>query len=503
MTTVAASYLDLEFDLPNKRYVGCLACQRDPLLLSLTATVLRSDKVQPAPPALTNGKGKGKGKKAAVEDEEDLWEIELDDTVLFPEGGGQPSDTGALVPLDSTDASEAGTVRHVVRRNLDAVHLVTKPFAVGTRVVAKVDRDRRCDLMSMHTAQHVVSAAFEREDKVGLETLSWSLQPFPEPCYVELARVPTLDEIAAVQARCTDLIRDRTPVSVRMQLVSNETGVALNDKAPKDYRDEAGGERLPVQRTVIIHDLDENPCCGTHYPDLSYLGSIFISPYTTPIRGTNSRVHFVAGPRVGATLASSHGVARTAALAAGCNPADLASRVSGLVAAVADLKRREKRLREELARTVANDLWDTAAAALTTAAADEDKDAQPRVAGAVSFREDEATNSLEFLSLVSIDLTPRFVVAAAPSAAAANKYLFVLACGDTPGASDPTPGAVLILGSDPDLVSKAGKILSDQFAGKVRGGGGRGGRWQGKLTDKWAAGDRAKLDQVLHLALGV
>ncbi|GAA5934303.1 putative alanine--tRNA ligase [Sporobolomyces koalae] len=482
-----ASYLDLQFALPEKRYVGCLACQRDPLLSELQATVLRSDKVRKtAAPTQPNGK---KGKKLVEPDTpEQLWEIELDDTVLFPEGGGQPSDTGSLVPLDDSGApieAEAARVREVVRRNLDAVHFVTKPFPVGSRVLARVDLDRRADLMSMHTAQHLLSAVFEREH--GLDTLSWSLQKFPEPCYIELPRTPTAVEIERVQNRCNQVIAEGRAVQVKMELVSEETGVELNEKAPQDYRDEVG-TRAPVQRTVTIEGLDENPCCGTHYPDLSWLRSLFISPYTTPIRGQNCRLYFVAGPRVLHLLSSSHQYARAAASEAGCNPADLADRVHGMVSTLSDLKRREKRMKEELAGHVAKDLWNTAI--LESTASDDDR--MLPIVGC-SFREEEATNSLEFLSLVSIDLAARFNALEQPE----RKYLFVLAAGDTAGSATATPGSVLILGSE-DWVAKAGKLTVDKLAGKIKGGG--KGRWQGKLTDKWVAGDREKLERVVQEA---
>ena len=178
-------------------------------------------------------------------------------TVLFPEGGGQPSDTGSLVPLDASGSpieAESAIVREVARRNLDAVHFVTKAFPVGSQVLARVDMERRTDLMSMHTAQHLLSAVLERDYE--LDTLSWSLQKFPEPCYIELPRVPTPEEIEKVQARCNEVIREKRSVKVRMELVSEETGVTLNEKAPDDYRD---GERAPVQRTVIIDGIDDNP----------------------------------------------------------------------------------------------------------------------------------------------------------------------------------------------------------------------------------------------------
>lgn len=46
---------------------------------------------------------------------------------------------------------------------------------------------------------------------------------------------------------------------VRCELASEESGVALGDKVPENYKsDESGEQRPPVQRTVTIEGIDEN-----------------------------------------------------------------------------------------------------------------------------------------------------------------------------------------------------------------------------------------------------
>lgn len=162
-----AHYLDLRFALPAKAYVGCLACQRDPLARQLDTQVVRCDKVVPVSVAGGGAGGGKKGKKgpttAAVE-QKDEWEVELLDTVLFPEGGGQPSDVGRLIPLSFPFTAVGGAgegegtpveVHQVVRQNLDAVHSVSASIEVGTKVRVEVDWPRRTDLMQQHSGQHV------------------------------------------------------------------------------------------------------------------------------------------------------------------------------------------------------------------------------------------------------------------------------------------------------------------------------------------------------------
>lgn len=84
-TATPASYLSHAFELPKQRYVGLLACQRDPLLHQLRSRVVSCEQSVPATPVAAK-----KGKKAANAEAPavpQLWEIQLEDTVLFPEVG--------------------------------------------------------------------------------------------------------------------------------------------------------------------------------------------------------------------------------------------------------------------------------------------------------------------------------------------------------------------------------------------------------------------------------
>jgi len=85
--------------------------------------------------------------------------IRLDRTVFYPTGGGQPGDTGVLKRADGSavaivDARKGygpGDVLHVAASG-SAVP------AVGERLVAEIDWDRRYRLMRMHTCLHLLCA---------------------------------------------------------------------------------------------------------------------------------------------------------------------------------------------------------------------------------------------------------------------------------------------------------------------------------------------------------
>lgn len=137
-------------------------------------------------------------------------------------------------------------------------------------------------------------------------------------------------------------------------------------------------------------------------------------------------------------------------------------------------------MREELATFVAASLWDTATHSTSA----------DGVISGLSFRQEDATNSLEFLSLLASELKTKV-----DAAETIPRHLFVLASGATSG-SAPAGGAVLIVGSD-ELVVKAGKAVAAKFGARVRGGG--KGRWQGKLSGAgWEKGDELLLREVLE-----
>ena len=84
--------------------------------------------------------------------------IELDRTVFYPMGGGQPGDTGHLV-------FDGGSAEIVDTRKGDApdaiLHNVAEgsvPPPPGTAVTAEIDWERRHRIMRVHTCLHLLSA---------------------------------------------------------------------------------------------------------------------------------------------------------------------------------------------------------------------------------------------------------------------------------------------------------------------------------------------------------
>ena len=90
--------------------------------------------------------------------------IELDRTVFYPMGGGQPGDTGSLVladgrviPIvDTKKGDEEGQIYHICEG-------AAQSDLLGQRVDAAIDWDRRHRMMRVHTLLHLLCAAVDAE----------------------------------------------------------------------------------------------------------------------------------------------------------------------------------------------------------------------------------------------------------------------------------------------------------------------------------------------------
>ena len=81
------------------------------------------------------------------------YEVILDKTAFYPEGGGQPGDRGTLGGVHVTDTQERGG---------DIIHLTDAPLEVGAQVTGTLDWNWRFSLMQNHSGEHIVSGIIHR-----------------------------------------------------------------------------------------------------------------------------------------------------------------------------------------------------------------------------------------------------------------------------------------------------------------------------------------------------
>ncbi|EGN93085.1 hypothetical protein SERLA73DRAFT_79128 [Serpula lacrymans var. lacrymans S7.3] len=458
--------------------VGLLACQRKhlPSPASHPPTLLITPSRRPIPPRARDYHHK-------------LHDLQISTPTAKceeeQEGGGQPSDIGII----TTAEGKTWDITQVKRHGGHAVHYIrvqnsdsdAQYFSQGAKVTVALGNDgvnRRYDHMSMHTSQHLLSAILET--RLNLPTLSWSLTTYPAPCYVELPRSMSIEEITAIQDEANRLVFEGRKVHVEVEELNreqesdvpkHESGRAVGKTLPADY---TGG----VKRVVVIDGVDRNPCCGTHLPSLHNL-QLFLIPQTEALSRsstTSARLYFLSGPRLIAHLTSSHSLLANTAAILSCGAPLVPDRVGQVVDERKKAEKRVEDLELELAKSVAEDIL--------TEACDQSEE---RLFVKHLHRTDDAANALGFLSSVSFSFS-NTVTEKLP-------YLLVMTSSPSSQTTSST-SVVLVSGSDEQKVKTAGERLKTEIGVK---GGGRGPRWSGKFIGVWKEGrEDAAIEDILR-----
>ncbi|EDX01281.1 alanyl-tRNA editing protein Aarsd1-A [Drosophila yakuba] len=214
------------------------------------------------------------------------FNVICENTILFPEGGGQPCDYGTLGGFP---------VKNVQRKGTTAVHFVesSTSFEQDAEVLLTLDYQRRLDHMQQHSGQHLITALFDREFKY--DTTSWSLGSSVSYIQLSTPHLISRESLDLIERQANDLIREGREVTVL--LVDPEVAQEFQDaRAPRGLPKDHEG----LARVVRIEGIESNMCCGTHVTNISQLQCIKLL-YAEKVK-TNVLVHFVVGERVLAKL---------------------------------------------------------------------------------------------------------------------------------------------------------------------------------------------------------
>jgi len=268
---------------------GLVACQLNPWQKTLRTTVVD---VKDWPEGLSDSRTKMKKTKKKSKKTK-AFALVLEDTVLFPEGGGQPSDIGVVKKADGD--GDAVNVEFVARTESgEVIHKVSKPIDEGTEVDVVVDWKKRIDHMQQHSAQHLISAV--ARERYNAKTVSWALRDYPDFCEIELDQPNVSQEtIEDIERHSNDIISEGLPMNVHIfHDDKSVTEFASNEEMFKAKKLAEGKGAL---RVIEIQGVEFNTCCGTHLTNTAQLRSVAISPKTLQ-HGGCTIINFVAGARV-------------------------------------------------------------------------------------------------------------------------------------------------------------------------------------------------------------
>ena len=182
-----------------------------------------------------------------------LWRVTLDETAFFPEGGGQPADTGMLDAVRVTDVHEKNGVIY---------HTCSGPLTPGLRVTGRVDREQRLRRIQNHSGEHILSGTAHR--LFGCENVGFHMGT--DGMTIDFDRELTSDELLTLEIAANEAVRENLPV--RTSFPSPEELRTLPYRSKK--------ELLGDVRIVEIPGVDRCACCAPHVDFTGEVGLIKI-----------------------------------------------------------------------------------------------------------------------------------------------------------------------------------------------------------------------------------
>ena len=193
--------------------------------------------------------------------------VYLDQTILYPQGGGQPYDKGIVQSRDTKFIVEEA--RFVDGEVLHIGHFEGQPFMQGEDVHIVVDGDRRKLNARLHSGGHLVDMAVT---KLGLNWIPGKGYHFPDGPYVEYQGEldPNKQEELRVQIeeKANELLKQDLPVTCRF--VERAELEQLCRHVPTN---------LPTNKPTRIVQFDDFgcPCGGTHVRSLADIGKLTVT----------------------------------------------------------------------------------------------------------------------------------------------------------------------------------------------------------------------------------
>ncbi len=199
--------------------------------------------------------------------------VELDQTCFFPEGGGQPADTGSIRVGDTSVQ-----VLYTYEQDERIFHLCDGELAVGAAAHAVLNFEGRFANMQIHSGEHILSGTILRV--FGLHNVGFHMGH--EINTIDLDGEISPEQAHQLEAQVNDIICQNRPVFVSYPNPQELAQIPLRKKPEVDHL-----------RVVVIEDCDWCGCCGTHVARTGEIGFLRITDVQRYKGGT--RMSFLCG----------------------------------------------------------------------------------------------------------------------------------------------------------------------------------------------------------------
>lgn len=201
----------------------------------------------------------------------------LDQTAIYPGGGGQPHDL-AVLSVDGVDYP----VAKVERGNVHIVSGQALP-SVGAQVSVTLDWERRYKLMRTHTAMHILCGVVFRD--YGASVTGGNMEPLQGRMDFEFDRLQK-ELVGEIEVRINAEVAAAR--DIRVAILPREQAFEIPDLIRTKIN--LLPEGITEVRTVEIVGLDLQADGGTHVGNTREVGPIKITEYKSK-GGINKRIY--------------------------------------------------------------------------------------------------------------------------------------------------------------------------------------------------------------------
>ena len=278
----------------------------DPFLKNFTATVL------------------------SCEETKGGYQVVLDRTAFYPEGGGQPADHGTLGGIAVTDVHEKDGV---------VFHTCEKTVEIGKSVSCSIDWARRFDHMQQHSGEHIISGILCADyhcDNVGFHLGA-------DTVTIDYNADISWEQALDAERKANEVIwADR---AVEVTYPDADALEALDYRSKKELTGQV--------RIVTFPEADCCACCGTHVLRAGQVGLVKVLSCQKFREGV--RIEILCGQRALSYLGKTYDQAKAIGQKLSVKPQDTLAAVERLEAELSTAKYRMAELETAVFEAIARE----------------------------------------------------------------------------------------------------------------------------------------------------
>ncbi|MBQ6206464.1 MAG: alanyl-tRNA editing protein [Oscillospiraceae bacterium] len=266
----------------------------------------------------------------ACEPRDGKYFVALDRTAFYPEGGGQPADTGTLGGVAVLDVHERGET---------IVHTCDAPLEVGATVAGQIDWARRWDHMQQHSGEHIISGILCEMfdcDNVGFHLGA-------DTVTIDYNAVIPWEGLLEAEAKANTAIWEDKEAEITFP--SPEELETMSYRSKKALSGDV--------RIVTFPGADRCACCGTHVKRAGQVGLVKVISCQKFRDGV--RIEILCGKRAVDYLSAVFEQDRAVGQRLSVKPTETLSAVERLEAELAAVKEQSAALETELFDAIARE----------------------------------------------------------------------------------------------------------------------------------------------------